>query len=59
MLSLSLLSSLVIFGTPIVWYATRWYRDRHNPPESKKARISLLVFSLLAVIYIIARYYDL
>ncbi|MBL7691162.1 MAG: hypothetical protein JNM41_06190 [Flavipsychrobacter sp.] len=59
MLSLSLISSLVIFGTPIVWYAARWYRNRQNPQESKKARISLLVFSLLALIYVIASYYDL
>lgn len=59
MLSLSLISSLVIFGTPIVWYVTRWYRNRQNPQESKKARISLLVFSLFALIYIIASYYDL
>ena len=59
MLSHSLISSLVIFGTPVDWYGSKLYRNRHNPKESKKAGISLLVYSLLAIIYIIASYYNL
>lgn len=56
---LSALMLFLIFGLPIILYSYRWLTNRHDHEKRRKALKSLLVYSLLALIYIIASYYDL
>lgn len=55
---LSAVILFLIFGLPIILYSFLFLTNRHDPVKRRKALKSLLVFSLLALIYLIASYYD-